>query len=376
MNNKIWYWFFFLCTAYLVVSCNSDENISSINEDQLIEDYLTEMELLDSTLRDNSGIYFQILTENPAGATPSASDILGIYYTANVAGGEIFDANENDGTNTASILHYSTGSVIPVGLDTCLSLLKEGEIGVFYIPPSLAYGDLDDLSAEIPSGSVIQMEIELFSVQSEAEVHDQEINLIDQFIVDYNLHDSIWVDIDTVMTPIDSLWIENINLTTDSVMVPLDSIWYDVTGGAIPVDTVFHFIDSVEFLGSGIYYQALINGIEDTRVEVGEVATIQYELYTLDSYPDNPIDGASQFQFIHQQSVVLNGLDAGIFVMEHNERALLIIPSNQAYAGSVFVIPQDEISYFAENEVIPTYALDVKPFEILVFDVTLFPPQI
>lgn len=358
-----------------MIACNSEESIN-LNEDQQIEDYLKEMELQDSTTRDDSGIYYQIITDNPSGASPSVGDQVGIYFRANAANQEVFDANENDGTNVSSKLQYGTNSVLPVGLDICLSLIKVGETAVFYIPPSLAYGDLTELPSGIPPNSVIQMYIEMESVVPAADVYNQQILDIEQFILDNNLNDSIWATIDTVMTPVDSLWIPNMNLMEDSVMVPLDSIWYDVTNGEIPVDSVFHYVDSVRFLGSGIYYKVIESGIEDTRIPTGDLASITYQLYTLDGFPNTPIDGTGggTFDFFLQQGIVITGLDAGIFVMEHEERALLIIPSTLAYQGSAFVIPTNGKQYFVDRELIPSYTQVVGPFEVLVFDVDLLAP--
>ena len=375
--HDIWFYALLIVAIGTIVSCNNNEPVRNIDEDELIEDFLLQDSLLDSTNRDESGIYYRILVENPAGPSPVTDNVVSFFYEAQIGNGTPFESNINDGINLPTRIHHFTNTVIPIGLDDCISILREGETGVFYIPPSLAYGGLEGFSPAIAVDSILQMTIELIEVQTEAEVLTQQRDSIDQFILDENLNDSIWAAIDTVMRPVDSLWVPNINLSYDSVMVPIDSIWYDVTNGEIPVDSIFLYIDFVEFLpAQGIYYQVLDTGMVGTSPISGEVVSIRYQLYTLESYPNNPIDatGAGTFDFFYNEDIVINGLDGGVSVMEYNERSLLILPSNTAYQGSVFVIPASEKGYFVDRELIPSYSLSVDPFDVLVFDLTLIAP--
>lgn len=381
---------FFLVIVFIlnaVISCDSEENSSSSTDSEIIESYLMENELLDSMTIDASGIYYQITEINESGASPSTGEVLNIYYRAKALNEQYFDEHENDGANQPKKLKYNSGAVFPIGLDVCFSLLKEGEQGVFYIPSDLAFGDLTDISSIIPDQSVIVVELELESIQTEGEIDSEEAIMIEEFIIENDLDDSIYVSIDSVMIPIDSVWEEvnsdTIAITTvfdpvsmtdvniDSVMIPLDSVWVQLVSGVIPIDSVLFEVDSVELLSSGIYYKALSEGVVNTVVNTGELASINYNLYTLNSYSNTVIDGALNFTFEHQQDVVITGLDDAVSVMEKGESALVIIPSRLGYGGSAFVIPQTEKKYLIDNGVIPDYVNTVGPYQVLVFEIDL-----
>lgn len=387
---------FFLVIVFIlngIISCDSDEEGSSSIDSEIIESYLIDNELLDSMTIDASGIYYQITEINEGGAAPNTGEVLNIYYRAKALNEQYFDANENDGSNQPKRLQYNSGSVFPIGLDLCFGLLREGEQGVFYIPSALAFGDLTDVSSIIPDQSVIVVELELESIQTEDEIAVEEISLIDEFIIDNQLDDSLYVEIDSVMIPIDSVWqevtsdtiaittvfdpVSMMDVTIDSVMIPLDSVWVQLVSGVIPVDTVLFEIDSVELLSSGIYYKRLSEGLENIVVNMGELANIQYSLYNLSSYPDVVIDRTLNnevFTFEHQQDVVVTGLDDGVSVMEKGESAVIIVPSRLGYRGSAFVTPQTEKQYFIDNDVIPDYVNTVGPYEVLVFEIDLLNP--
>ncbi len=308
------------------MACDNDENNSS-SDDEIIQAYLLENELTDSTSRDDSGIYYQVLVENISGERATTGDVLGIYYSANALNEQDFDAHTNNGTNLPMKLQYNTKSIFPIGLEDCLGLMKTGEKAIFYIPSVLAFGDLKDVSSIIPDGSVIRMTIELDTIQTEADILVEETELIENFIVDNRLN--------------------------DLVNVPLDS---------------------VQLLPSGVYYKSTVAGNNNDSLLVGELVDIRYLLYYLEGYPGTAIDGTGNsggFLFPFQQDVVVRGLDAGLDVMKINEQALLMIPSHLGYGASAFVIPQYRKDYFVENEVIPEYTSVVAPYKILVFNVHL-----
>lgn len=378
----------------VIISCDSGEDDAlKSDSSEVIELFLTENELIDSVTVDDSGIYYQITESNEGGDFPSTGDVLGIYYSANALNEIAFDAHQNNGTNEPKRLHFNTNSVLPIGLDIALSLMKVGEKGIFYIPYDLAYGDLTNMSSIIPDQAVIVLELELATIQSTSDIAIEEEILIDQFILDHELDDSVYVSVDSVMIPIDSTW-EGVvndmisvntvfdptsmtNVSIDSVMLPLDSSWVQLSSGVIPVDSVFLEIDSVELLTSGIYYKMLLEGSESIVVNTGDIANIEYSLYTLGSYPDTPIDATLDgevFSFEHSQDVVITGLDEAVSELEKGERALIIIPSRLGYRGSVFMIPQSHKQYFVDNGVVPDYVTAIDPYQVLVFEINLLNP--
>jgi len=82
-------------------------------------------------------------------------------------------------------------------------------------------------------------------------------------------------------------------------------------------------------------------------------------------------DVLSGFKYKYGMGNVIAGFDQGVGEMEQGESALFLLPSDQAYGGSVRVIPEAAIDDLVDQLVIPAYAARVKPFEVLIFEVTL-----
>lgn len=323
-----------LGAVFALASCGGDEGSAPSDSEQAAIDeeailsYLEENDLLDSTSRDDSGIYYQITSENSSGARASSGQVLSIYYRANALGEQAFDAVTNDGSTDPVKLQYGTNSVYPIGLDEVLGLLREKESGVFYIPSALAFGDLEDLSSIIPPNSVLVIEIELDSIQTVAQQHTEEINVIESYIT-----------------------VNQLNNTTD------------------------YPLDSVEILDYDVYYKRLSAGVADDTLLNGDQADIQYLFYSLSNYPSgSPIggtNGSEILSFPFNQGVVISAIDTGLDEMDREESALLLVPSSQAYGASAFVIPRNRKSYLVEQNIIPAYASKVSPYQILAIELEL-----
>ncbi|MCV9386087.1 FKBP-type peptidyl-prolyl cis-trans isomerase [Reichenbachiella ulvae] len=326
-----------LSMAIAIGSCSDDGGKvvtdQAAADEEAILTYLEENDLLDVTERDDSGIYYQITNVNESGATPGSGEVLSIYYRANALGQQAFDAWENDGSNEPLKLQFNTNSVYPIGLDQSLALMREKEAAIFYIPSALAFGELEDLSSIIPANSVLVVELELDSIQTEAQVHEEQLAIMDSYVT--------------------------INQLNDTINYPLDS---------------------VDILDSDVYYKKLVAGIADDTLVNGDTAAITYLFYALSSYPGgSPIAGSSNevLSFMFNTGTVISGIDDGIDQMEIEEKALLIVPSNRAYGASAFVIPRNRKAYLEENDIIPEYAIQVSPYQILAMEIELVaPPQI
>ncbi|MEQ6118455.1 FKBP-type peptidyl-prolyl cis-trans isomerase [Reichenbachiella sp. MALMAid0571] len=312
----------------LLSACGGGNDPEPTLEDQtsidkaLIEAYLTENNI--TATEDGSGIFYYPVVENPTGALQQVKgSILSIYYSAKVLNGQVIDEILLSQNEDPYKLKQGVNSIVPVGLDIGLAFMKEGETYTFLIPSGLAYGELT-FSTLIPANSVIEIEVELVLIENEQDQQDIEETLINDYIADKELDD-------LVKNP----------------------------------------TDKVELLPSGVYYKRISEGNEDEVAIKGEQISTTYIASFLDDAVFDRTSGNDTFDFNFDSKVVMDGLDLGIAEMEKGERALLIIPSAQAYQQSVGVIPSYLSDELVELQVIPEYASKVAPYKVLVFDITL-----
>jgi len=113
----------------------------------------------DSVYRTPSGLQYIIVKEGE-GASPSATDVVSVYYTGMLADGTVFDSTSAHGDNPIS---FPLNRVIS-GWTEGLQLMKEGGKYVFYIPSDLAYGSQGQPGV-IPPNSPLVFEVELVKVE-------------------------------------------------------------------------------------------------------------------------------------------------------------------------------------------------------------------
>lgn len=326
------YWRLFALVAichFLLISCGGDSEVMPTTESQatidnaLIQTYLAEGSI--TATQDESGFYYYPIIENPTGNSQQVNgSILSIYYSVEVLNGQVVDEVLASQGEDPYKLKQGVNSIVPVGLDLGLAYMQEGEKFVFIIPSELAYVGLS-FSTLIPANSVIKIEVELFKIENELDQATNEAALISDYILDKELND-------LVKNP----------------------------------------LDNVELLTSGVHYKRITEGRIGEMAFAGEVLTTVYTASFLDDVVFDRISGNETFDFAFDANVVINGMDFGITEMEKGERALLIIPSVHGYGQSVGVVPSILTDELVDLEVIPEYAAKVNPFEVLVFDITLF----
>ncbi len=311
----------------ILSACGGGNDPAPIVDQDGIDKALIESYLLENTItatEDESGIFYYPVVENPSGDIQQVSgSILSIYYSAKVLNGQVIDEILLSQNEDPYKLKQGVNSIVPVGLDIGLAYMKEGETYTFLIPSGLAYGELT-FSTLIPAHSVIEIVVELVAIENEQNQQDNEEILIDDYIATKELNDSI-------KNP----------------------------------------LNKVEVLTSGVYYKRISEGNEDQVALKGELISTTYTASFLDDTVFDRISGNDTFDFNFDSKIVMDGLDLGIAEMEKGERALLIIPSAQAYQQSVGVIPSYLSDELVELQVIPEYASKVDPYKVLVFDITL-----
>lgn len=292
-------------------------------EDQAaIEQYLEDNDIVAE--RHESGIYYTIVDTVLTGA-PASGGILSVYYSAKILDGNEYDRNTRANGDDSLKLKQGANAVFPVGLDHGLGLMREGETFRFYIPSSLAYDDYDGFTSLIPQYAIVEIEVELAAIQSEADIISEQLTAIDDYIVDNNLNDT------------------NTN--------PLDAVEY--------------------ITAQQIYYKRLTAGTTNDTLRNNDLATISYVGTTLAGVEFDRRPGATPLTYTFGNNVIIAGLEDGLSEMERGETAMIILPSHKAYGESVFVIPEYRKQDFVDLEIIPQYAAKVAPYEIVIFETSL-----
>ncbi len=302
-----------------MLSCGgNDEPSQAAIEEQIIKTHIESDSI--TAIRHDSGVYYEIITENPTGNIQQTSgSILSIYYHARILGGATIEQISLAAPDAPAKMKQGVGAIYPVGLDTVLPLMKEGETFKFFIPSELAYGDFS-LSTLIPPHSIIEIEVELVLIQDEAALFIEEVALINNYITTNDLN----------------------NLVDNP-------------------------LDSVKQIVSGEFYKRTRDDDPGNVALPNGLITINYTASFLDG---NEFD-AGTLEYLFNTGVVIQGLDNGIAQMERGEHALIFIPSSNAYKESAMYIPTSLGAEFVTDEIIPLYATKVSPFQVLIFDVSL-----
>ena len=313
----------FLLLFITLINCNSGDEVVSTTDvtDSLIVANLASIGN-DSATRAENGIYSYPTFLNPSGAN-AANAVLSVYYTMSTLGGSVI-ASHQPSDGDPMVLRQGASAVYPVGLDIALAVMNEGDSYGFILPSNLAYDTLT--FGIVPVNSIIEFQVDLIEVQS----------------------------------------IEEVNVAEDSAMM-------DYISEALLDSLELVPLDSVEFVGPG-------NSIAFKRLEAGGVnmpragnlVSIIYEgRFLEDSVVFDGTGPNTPFEYTFNGGVVIPGLDVGVSQMALGERALIIIPSRQAYRESAAIFPNSITAEAIANQVIPDFVADVGPYRTLIFDVTL-----
>ena len=314
-----------ILASFYLLGCSVDNDFLDADELADAEDDILQTFFIDNDISaslDTSGIYYVVDTANSAGES-ALGQVVSIYYTAWILNGSLFDEHtEDDGD--AVIMEQGANAIWPIGLDDGLALMREGETFTFYLPSAKAYSFFQ-FSTLIPSNSIVVFQVTVDEVQSIVERLTEETNIINTYVADSALND-------------------------------LD----------------LHPTDSVERLNSGVWYKTLVRGSGSVNPQNNDLVSVQYiGTYLEDGTIFDQTTGSSTFDYPFNNNLVIPGFDAGIGNMVVGERAMVIMPSNVAYASSVRCIPAYFKSEFVAAGIIPGYSLLIDPFDILIFEIEL-----
>ena len=341
---KYAHYLIFLIGASLLLSCNNDgDNLSTgtLDPDSVISAWLDSMNI--TATRDASGIYYYPVTENPSGSAVSqAGQVLAFYYALlDLDSNAIASFQPADGDSL--LYKFASNAVFPLGLDVGFGLMRTGETYNFVVPPSQGYADAPSITTADGTGIVL-LQTSLVGLFSEDQINTTELSQIDDYIRVHNLNDTISVTIERI----DTTFIGNTILS---------------------IDTTFNYvIDSVEYFNSGVRYKELVAGMGNGPLN-GDTVIIDYSLEYLDG---TAITSSSNFTYVIGSGIpdfLIPGLEFGLSLMPPGERALIMIPSAQAYRESARIVPASIIPELIDAAIIPDYVADVEPYRPLVFNV-------
>ena len=132
------------------------------NNKKAAEDFLSANKSKPGVVTTASGLQYKVLSEG-AGESPKADDQVTVHYKGTLLDGTEFDSSYKRGQPAT----FGVGQVIK-GWTEALQLMKPGAKWQLFIPPDLAYGEAG--RPGIPPNSLLQFEVELLSVQTQAAV--------------------------------------------------------------------------------------------------------------------------------------------------------------------------------------------------------------
>jgi len=317
-----------------VSACNNDSN-SSIDADSqnaAISDYINQSgndSAQNFTTPDGFIIYYWPiqLNDNTDAQKAGTNSAISFTYEVSLLDGTVISAFQSTDSVFAKM---GSNSIYPIGFDLSLQEIgiKEGEEYAFVLPSKYAFGSFE-VSNFFPANSILIYKIRLFNVYSENEIFEVESGNILQYINDNNLNDTI----------------QN------------------------PIDTV------VVYPENGIAFKKIVELDQAVRPVVGNTVSITYQLEDINQNILQIINSPEEFEFVlgnqGETGNIIPGLEFGIRQLGVGERALIIIPSSQAYNESAQVIPVFFKDEMVEERVIPQYASTVDPYQILIFDLIL-----
>jgi len=121
------------------------------------ENFLKENKNKEGITETSSGLQFKVLRLG-AGKKPVATSKVKVHYKGTLLDGTVFDESYSRGEP----MEFELDKVIR-GFQEGLMLMPAGSKFVFYIPPSLGYGDR--AVGKIPPNSLLIFEVELFDVK-------------------------------------------------------------------------------------------------------------------------------------------------------------------------------------------------------------------
>lgn len=159
-----------LSVAIFGVSCGkfleNDIEATTKRDEQDIVAYVSKNNL--QMTKTQTGIYYAI-TKSSSGKNVQLGDEITLHFVVSLLNGIKTDSTSRLKNEPLKLIYG--GFPIIQGLAESISLLKNGEKGIFILPSALAFGS--QASANIPANSVLRIDLELTKVRSESDQIDE-----------------------------------------------------------------------------------------------------------------------------------------------------------------------------------------------------------
>lgn len=154
----------FMICAVLFSSCSVSTVDEQGNKNEAdIQNYIKLQKL--TMQKSADGLYYQINTSGSTGKIKNQGDLVSFTYKMTLLDGTVIDSTSKaKGINRSTIWGLANSTNI---YTLPLTLLKEGESGVFLIPSALAFGGT--AYGDVPAYSVIKLELSLDAIRNESE---------------------------------------------------------------------------------------------------------------------------------------------------------------------------------------------------------------
>jgi len=312
MKTKFCFWQVMILAPMLISATGCMEDAESDLErqikfdEELIEGYLEQNNI--EAVRDNSGIYYQVLTSNTDGTPVESGDVISIRYVMRNLNGQFIDSLQSTQTGDTSVRFLQEiGRLRPEGINWGVRLMHQGEKFRFYIPSTLAFGNYS-YKTQIPARANLIIDTEVVKVETEKDLETQE----KQAILNY---------------------------------------------------VEAHALEGVTELSSGIFYQQLSEGSGEVAKN-GQRVEVAYKGYNLNNQVFDESKDGVPLAFVVNSEAVIPGFEEGIKQMKQGEKGRIFIPSHLAYGASIQVVPDFIRKDFLQGG-------DIRPYQPIIFEVTL-----
>lgn len=282
-----------LLVLLVVAQACSDENDDPAAEvrdlierqDSQISSYLSENGI--EAEKDQYGVYWVALEENPSGAEINEGDVAEVTYQLSQLDGTLIGENAGD---SVRIAFDKNGTYFPVYLNQSLSFMRAGEKYRFYLPFNAAFGSYE-LPGVIPANSIVVMDLEVKEVyKTVAAIKEADIEVIESVLSDQQETD------------------------------------YDTLGA------------------SGVR-KVLLEAGEGESPDANDQVSVRYtgKLLSGEVFDTNTGASGELYTFtVGGTNKPIPGFEAGVKSMQEGEKAVFYIPSTEAYGkrASWYVIPE------------------------------------
>lgn len=138
----------------------TDEALMQAAADNLVasEKFLAENASKEGVVTTESGLQYMVLEEGPdGGASPTPADIIDLHFSATLKDGvEVMSSRQR-----GAAARFRLGEFLQGGIEG-VQLMTEGDRYRFFIPPSLAFGDVAE--GPIPANEAMIFDIELLNI--------------------------------------------------------------------------------------------------------------------------------------------------------------------------------------------------------------------